>query len=110
MLKRLTIFIDIDGTVCEEGPRETRLERKPISGAVDIVNSYNEHHRVVFWTARGWDEYDGTKAWLDKHGFLYDQLIMGKPIAHIWIDDRVREFKGWDKDYLSEVLQKYEKN
>jgi len=28
---------------------------------------------------------------------------MGKPIANLIIDDRARQFTGWDKDYAATV-------
>ena len=28
---------------------------------------------------------------------------MGKPIANLIIDDRARQFAGWDKDYVGTV-------
>ena len=97
----MVILIDIDGTLCPEGEVSQRLSQEPFPGAVETVNSYvAAGHTVVFWTGRGWDEYTQTKQWLDEHGFQYAQLMMGKPIANLVIDDRSRQFVGWDKDYL----------
>ena len=108
-MKSLTIFVDIDGTVCNEGHWEGRAEAKPLPGAREAISKMKKDgHTVVFWTAREWREYKLTKEWLDKYEFEYDQIVMGKPIAHIWIDDRVRRFEGWDKDYISETLSQYE--
>ena len=102
----MVIFIDIDGTICtEERPFERPLA-KPLPGAVRAVNGYVEAgHTVVLWTGRGWDQYRVTKRWLDEHGFKYAQLLMGKPIANLIIDDRARRFTGWDTDYLGTVKQ-----
>ncbi len=100
----MVILIDIDGTVCtEESPFDRPLAR-PLPGAVEGVNQLvDEGHTVVFWTGRGWDQYRVTKNWLDDHGFKYAQILMGKPIANLIIDDRARQFTGWDKDYLATV-------
>ncbi|NLG44242.1 MAG: hypothetical protein GX547_13420, partial [Phycisphaerae bacterium] len=43
-----------------------------------------------------WPEYRVTKKWLDDHGFAYDALEMGKPIADVWIDDRAIRFSDWN--------------
>ena len=51
---------------------------------------------IILWTARGWEQYKITKKWLDDHGFNYDQLLMGKPIVDLFIDDRARQFTGWN--------------
>ncbi len=100
----MVIMIDIDGTICNEGPPAERPHARPLDGAVDAVNRYvDEGHTVVLWTGRGWDEYLMTKKWLDDHGFRYAQLLMGKPIVNLFIDDRARQFRGWDVDYLESV-------
>ena len=108
-MKSLTIFVDIDGTICKEGSIKERANSEPLPGAKEALSGMRKDgHVVVLWTARGWTEYKLTKSWLDKHGFEYDQIMMGKPIAHVWIDDRAKEFKGWDRDYISETLKKYD--
>jgi uncharacterized HAD superfamily protein len=100
----MVILIDIDGTVCSEESPFDRPLAKPIDGAVRAVNRYkDEGHIVVFWTGRGWEQYRVTKAWLDQNDFRYDQLLMGRPIANLIIDDRARRFEGWDKDYVATV-------
>lgn len=98
----MVIFIDIDGTICTEESPFDRPLAKPLPGALETINRYVEMgHTVVLWTGRGWDQYRTTKAWLDEHGFKYDQLLMGKPIANLIIDDRARHFTGWNRDYLA---------
>lgn len=100
----MVILIDIDGTICAEGPPADRPRAEPLDGAVRAVNGLTEEgHVVVLWTGRGWDEYRATRTWLDGHGFKYAELLMGKPIAHLIIDDRARQFVGWDKDYVATV-------
>jgi hypothetical protein len=101
----MVIMIDIDGTVCAEGRPCDRPLATPLAGAVERINAYTDAgHVIVFWSGRGWDEYLATKQWLDEHGFRYAQLLMGKPIVNLIIDDRARRFEGWDKDYLSGVV------
>ncbi len=96
-----TIFIDIDGTICTEEKTFERPLAKPLPLSVEKINElYDKGHTIVFWTARGWEQFKITKDWLDKHGFKYHQLLMGKPIASIFIDDRAIKFEGWHKDYL----------
>ena len=100
----MVILIDIDGTICPEGSPGDRPQVEPLPGAVSAVNRLTDGgHVVVLWTGRGWDEYIATKTWLDDHGFRYAQILMGKPIANLIIDDRARRFEGWDKDYVGTV-------
>lgn len=100
----MVILIDIDGTICNELSPFDRPLATPLPGAKESVNNFiQQGHVVVLWTGRGWDQYRVTKKWLDDHGFEYDQLLMGKPIANVIIDDRARRFEGWEKDYLADV-------
>ncbi len=96
-----TILIDIDGTICTEERTFERPLAKPLQNAKEKVNAlYDAGHTIIFWTARGWEQYKITAKWLQDNGFKYHQILMGKPQATIFIDDRARKFEGWDKDYL----------
>ena len=100
-MKSKVIMIDIDGTVCSEEKTFERVLALPLEGAVNSVNElFKAGNTIIFWTARGWEQYRITKHWLDSHGFLYHQLLMGKPIVDLFIDDRARQFVGWNKNYL----------
>ena len=100
----MVILIDIDGTLGPEGLPRDRPLAKPLKGAVEAVNRLmDDGHVVVLWTGRGWDEYLATEKWLKDHAFRYAQLLMGKPIANLIIDDRARQFAGWDKYYVGTV-------
>jgi uncharacterized HAD superfamily protein len=95
-IRNKVIAIDIDGTICSEEKTFERSLAKPIIGAVEAIKTLHENDNIIiFYTARGWEQYRVTRRWLESHGFIYDQLIMGKPIADIWIDDRARHFKSW---------------
>ncbi|HEX4886524.1 MAG TPA: hypothetical protein VFV37_00625 [Luteibaculaceae bacterium] len=94
----MQLIIDIDGTICTEEKTYSRALAKPLPGAVESVNKYYEQgHTIIFYTARTWMEFEMTTDWLQKNGFKYHQLIMGKPIGDVWIDDRALRFEGWDK-------------
>ncbi len=97
-LKGKTIAIDIDGTICEELRTFERPLAKPLKGAAEAVSHLkNNQNTIIFWTGRGWEQFQITKHWLDNHAFVYDQLLMGKPIVNYFIDDRARQFISWDK-------------
>ena len=85
----MKIAIDIDGTICPEKPAFEKILAEPFQEALIKINEMKDNgHQIIFFTARGWNEYNSTKYWLDKHGFKYDLLICGKPIYDIIIDDR----------------------
>ena len=96
MSRPKTIMVDLDGVLCTE---EAFLERplaKPLAGARAALERLRAAgYTVVVYTARGWGEFRVAKQWLDEHGFVYDGLHMGKPVADIWIDDRVVRFTDW---------------
>ena len=90
------IVIDIDGTICEEGPVSERIFAKPKPGAIESVNKLRDDGNfIILYTARCWNEYKTTKHWLDSNSIPYDILLCGKPIYDVWIDDRAMKFRSW---------------
>lgn len=96
-MKTKVYAIDIDGTICSEERTFERPLAKPIIGAVEFLRDLKSSgHTIILWTARGWEQYKVTKRWLDENGIQYDQIIMGKPIVDVFIDDRAITFTTWD--------------
>jgi hypothetical protein len=93
----MQIIIDMDGTICTEERTYSRSLAKPLEKAVESVNKlYDEGHTIVIYSARTWMEYEMTMDWLTKNGIKFHQLVLGKPIGDVWIDDRAITFNGWD--------------
>lgn len=93
-----TIMVDMDGVLSTEERVFDRPLAKPIAGAKEGLTKLKAAgHTIVIYTARGWAEYNVTKAWLDQHGMPYDAIHMGKPIGHVWIDDRAIRFRDWEQ-------------
>ncbi|MBS3737644.1 LNS2 domain-containing protein [Mesohalobacter halotolerans] len=96
-------LIDIDGTVTEDVPNE-EPERmatcKPFEDALKTINKwYEDGHRICFFTSRTEDHREVTENWLQKHGFKYHSLLMGKPRGgnYHWIDNhlvKATRYKG----------------
>lgn len=96
-------LIDIDGTITEDVPNE-EPERmgtcKPFPDALEICNKwYDDGHRICFFTSRTEAHRTVTEEWLQRHGFRYHSLLMGKPRGgnYHWIDNhmvRATRFKG----------------
>ena len=88
-------LIDIDGTVTDDVPNEEPERMKhvlPFPDAVETLNRwYDEGHIITFFTSRTEDVRDITEEWLDKHGFKYHGLLMGKPRGghYHWIDNHI---------------------
>jgi hypothetical protein len=107
-------LIDIDGTICEDIPNE-QPERMVNAGlyedALTIVNKwYDEGHIITFFTSRTELHRDVTTQWLNKHGFKYHGILMGKPRGgnyHI-IDNhivRATRYKGNFTDLVEKEVK-----
>lgn len=93
----MQIIIDLDGTICTEEKTYSRALAKPLPGAVEKLNQlYEQGHTLIIYSARTWMEYEMTADWLAKHGFRYHQLVLGKPVGDVWLDDRAIRFQGWE--------------
>jgi hypothetical protein len=88
-------LIDIDGTVTDDVPNEEpdRMAMvQPFPDALEILNKwYDEGHIITFFTSRTEEVREITETWLDKHGFKYHGLLMGKPRGgnYHWIDNHI---------------------
>jgi capsule biosynthesis phosphatase len=74
---------------------------KPITSNIELLNKFkNEGHEIIIYTARRMATHNGnvgkvikdigiiTFNTLEKFNIQYDELIFGKPIADIYIDDK----------------------
>ena len=90
---------DIDGTLCTftDGDYENA---EPFVERIKFVNElYAEGHEVKLFTARGtttgidWRAF--TEAQLARWNLRYHELILGKPHADIFVDDRAVNADDW---------------
>jgi hypothetical protein len=88
-------LIDIDGTVTDDVPNE-EPERmatcEPFPDALATLNKwYDEGHIICFFTSRTEAHREVTTEWLDRNGFKYHSLLMGKPRGgnYHWIDNHL---------------------
>jgi hypothetical protein len=94
-----TLCFDLDGVLCTNtfGDYESA---EPFEWAIARVNALaRAGHRIVILTARGFvtglDWSDRTRAQLDRWGVHYDEIILGKPSADVYIDDRAVHSDAW---------------
>lgn len=88
-------LIDIDGTICDDIPNE-EPERMATAAvypdALKTLNGwYDEGHIIFFFTSRTEEHRVVTEEWLQKHGFKYHGMLMGKPRGgnYHWIDNHL---------------------
>lgn len=92
----LRIVIDLDGTILEERNEQERAKARPLAGAVEAVNAlYEMGHTIVIYTARTYRELELTVNQLKRFGVRYHHLVLGKPTADIFVDDRAVSFSDW---------------
>jgi hypothetical protein len=94
-----TFCFDLDGTLCTNtwGDYE---HAQPFPWAIARVNGLAAAgHRVLIFTARGSttgiDWRPTTEAQLQAWGVRYDELILGKPQADVYVDDRTVHVDAW---------------
>ena len=92
---------DIDGTIFHTSGSDYPNSR-PIAERIAVVNQlFDDGHEITLFTARGtttgidWREL--TENQLEQWGVRYHRLILGKPHADFYIDDKGLK----DSDFFS---------
>jgi uncharacterized HAD superfamily protein len=98
MMKRtLIVCFDLDGVIATGTTEEVYSDKagwayekcEPLQKTIDLIwELRNESVHIIIHTARPVSDTKKTISWLDKHGVAYDELVMGKPYAHVYVDDR----------------------
>jgi D-sedoheptulose 7-phosphate isomerase len=97
-MRRVYCF-DLDGTLCTNtfGNYQSAI---PLQESIRKVNYlYSQGHTIKIYTARGsgsgqdWGKQ--TELQLSDWGVLYHELILGKPEADVYIDDRSINMSDW---------------
>jgi hypothetical protein len=93
----MKIIIDIDGTICTEENFDNRKNARPFKKAIKNINIFKKKgYKIILYSSRPWSQYDLTIKWLKKNKLRFDNLILGKPIGDIWIDDRSMTPNNWN--------------
>jgi hypothetical protein len=87
-----TYCFDIDGTICSQ-VRGDYNKAQPFVERIEHINDlYADGHVIKLFTARGatsgidWE--NDTKSQLASWGLKYHELILGKPHADVFVDDK----------------------
>jgi uncharacterized HAD superfamily protein len=106
-------LIDIDGTICDDIPNEEperMLTAKVYPDALETLNKwYKEVHIICFFTSRTEEHREYTETWLEKNGFNYHSMLMGKPRGgnYHWVDNhlvKATQFKGKFTDLVEKKV------
>ena len=88
-------LIDIDGTICDDIPNEEPQRMATAAVFMDALETiqkwHAEGHIITFFTSRTEEHREVTETWLQRHGFPYHGLLMGKPRGgnYHWIDNHI---------------------
>lgn len=104
MLDQKVIAVDIDGILTVETKGwsgEIYSQRTPRFENIKKVNElFDRGHSIILFSSRYREEaYDVTKEWLEKHGVRYSDLILGKLLYDVLIDDKA--LSDFPKDIYS---------
>jgi uncharacterized HAD superfamily protein len=113
-------LIDIDGTICDDIPNEEperMIDAQLYPDSLEILNKwFDEGHIITFFTSRVEEHRQVTEQWLNKHGFKYHGLLMGKPRGgnYHWVDNhivRATRYEGKFTDLIEKehTIQVFEK-
>lgn len=115
-MDNIKLVFDIDDTICNNKNRdyENAIPYK------DVIKKINKLHKqgakITLYTSRGMVSCNGDikkiikknktilEKWLEKNKVEYDELIFGKPLGDIYVDDKainVRDFLNQDFKELS---------
>lgn len=107
-------LIDIDGTICDDIPNEEperMVDAAVFPDALQTLNKwYDEGHIITFFTSRTELHRAVTEKWLEKNGFKYHGLLMGKPRGgnYHWIDNhmvRATRYEGKFTDLVERQVK-----
>jgi len=97
----MVYFIDIDETICNTPLNREYSEAVPILSNIEKANKlYDRGHKIVYYTARGTESRKDfrslTEDQFKKWGVKYHEILFGKPIYDVFIDDKALNVKDWE--------------
>jgi capsule biosynthesis phosphatase len=112
----MRIVFDLDGTLCSQTQSGKYHESEPFVDIIKYVNKlYDDGHVIIIQSARGMGSncgnigkaynqwYSMTEKQLDKWGVKYNELLLGKPYADVYIDDRALRVDQSGKSSLDTI-------
>ena len=91
--------IDIDGLLCNETLGDYNTANPDLNSIERVNELYDLGHIIKIFTGRGsatgidWREF--TVGQLNDWGVKYHELILGKPVCDIIVDDKAISLKEW---------------
>jgi capsule biosynthesis phosphatase len=87
----MVICCDLDGTLTLETEGHDYANRTPRISMIHKIRQWcHDGHQIILCSARLKIDRKITILWLKKYHVPYHELILGKPKADIYIDDKAR--------------------
>jgi len=87
----LTIVCDIDGCITNEivgYTYDSYNKRTRNNFTIEALKDYKRRgYRIVLYTARHKEDEKITTKWLAENDVPYDELVLGKPLGNVYVDD-----------------------
>jgi len=106
--ENLRVAVDFDGVIhrYSMGWHDGTIYDRPMEGAAASLKKLEDHGcQIVIYSTRaegkyinGWwqeGQRDDMIEWLDYYHIPYHEVAGGKPMAHVYIDDRGLRFEDW---------------
>ena len=113
--KGISLVFDIDDTICNNKNRDYE-NAIPF---IDVIKKINDLHRqgakITLYTSRGMVSCNGDiekiikknksilETWLSKNQVEYDELVFGKPLGDMYIDDKAMNVREFLKEEFCEL-------
>lgn len=114
-MNNIKLVFDIDDTICDNKNRDYENAIPKTEVINKINNLHKQGAKITLYTSRGMVSCNGDiekiiaknkailESWLLKNNVQYDDLIFGKPLGDMYIDDKcinVRDFVNQDFEVL----------
>ena len=111
----ISFVFDIDDTICNNKNRDY-ANAEPIKEVIDKINYlYSNGARIKLYTSRGMVSCNGDlekiiaknkdilEKWLKKNKVKYHELIFGKPLGDLYVDDKAMNVKDFKSQEFCEL-------
>ena len=103
MSKKRIVF-DFDGVIHKysKGWQDGSIYDEPVEGIREVIDYLRQKYEVVIVSTRSKElnSREEMLKWLNKYNIIVDQILVSKPPAMIYIDDRGYKFDGTKLDSL----------
>jgi len=115
----MRICIDMDGTICETKKlNEDYRNVKPKPGAIEALKKLKtDGHIIIIHSSRNMEAETNNvakiiavqapifKEWFDKYEIEFDELLLGKPLADLYIDDKALKYNNDWTEIINKIKE-----